>query len=91
MLHHLAIQTRGQIQLFTIGNFTASDQEGSKGTSAYKVFAGCELRGVALPVTHRAIVVSAITGDMLPGLIARNPSAALANHHGYFTFVVKMI
>ena len=81
----------GQTQLLTIGNFAARDQDRSKGASANKVFAGCELCGVTLPVSHRAIVVSAITSYVLPRLIARNTSSALTDHHSYFTFVVKVI
>jgi hypothetical protein len=91
VLQHLAVEHGLQAHHLAGGDLVAGDHPGAEAAGFVKVFAGRPLRGGHLPVQHRAVVVAAVTGDVVPGVFFLDAAAALANHHGDFGFVVQAV
>ena len=90
-LHDAAVETGLDRQGAVIANFLRGDQIRPESAGAGKVFTGGELRGMALPVAHAALIVTSITGDMVQRIHLSDIAPCTTDDHRHFTLIVKAL
>ena len=90
LLHHLAVQAGLQPQRSEITGFVGRDHPGTERAGLRKILAGGELVGVALIITHAALIVAGIARDVAPGFRARDVTAAFADDQGEFALEIEI-
>src|SRR5207244_5245688 len=73
------------------GELVGGDQPRAEAAGAREVLAGGPLDGVALPVAHRAVVVAAVAGDVIPGILLGNPPSGPADDDRDLRLVVEVL
>src|SRR5207302_11143539 len=72
------------------GDLVGGHHPRAEAAGACEVLAGGPLDGVALPVTHRAVVVAAIAGDVIPRILLGNSPSSPANDDRDLCLVVEV-
>src|SRR5207247_6895292 len=72
-------------------DLVGGDHPRAETASAGEVLAGGPLDGVALPVAHRAVVVAAVAGDVIPGILLGNPPSGPADDDRDLGLVVEVL
>ena len=91
LLHDLSIQPGHDRARSQIGEFFRRNHPGTEAARPGKVLSRRELVRVVLPVSHAAIVVAGIAGDMIEGSIPRNIAPALSDDQRQFAFEIKVV
>ena len=91
ILHHLAVEAGGDFQLIEITDFIRRHQPRTEATCCVKVFAGGELRGLALVLTHAAIVVDAESGHVGECILPSDPTPGAADDQRNFTLEIERL
>src|SRR3954463_6990140 len=91
VLHALAVQAARELELAARRNFIGRHHPRAEGAGLREVLAGGPLHGVALPVAHRALVVAAVAGDVIPRVLLRDAPAGLADDHRDLRFEVEVL
>ncbi len=90
VLDHSAIEARGERQISKVADFVRGHHPGAESPRCRKVLSRRELRGVALPIPNRHIVIARVTGDVPEGLRFRDVATSAPDDDGELAFVVQL-
>src|SRR5439155_1732302 len=90
-LDALAVQAARQRQQRSREDLVGAHHPRAEAAGAGEVLAGGPLDGVALPVAHRAVVVAAVAGDVIPGILLGNSPSSPADDDRDLRLVVEVL
>jgi hypothetical protein len=90
VLNHLAVEAGLQPQWCEIACFVRCHHPGPESAGLRKILAGRELMRVPLKIANAALVVTGVSCDVVPGILAGDVAAWLADDDGEFALEIEI-
>src|SRR4029077_5750364 len=90
VLNHLAVEAGLQPQWCEIACFVRCHHPGPESAGLRKILAGRELMRVPLKIAKAALVVTGVSCDVVPGILAGDVAAWLADDDGEFALEIEI-